>query len=241
MRYNGVDLNTLHRAISRGHEYPPGMPRRSLNAIEGANGDIITGLTAVQEEYVVSVNIAARSYREAMEARDRLAEWACSSGKQTAKLEPTHAPGRAYDAIVKDIGRIEKKFGTVDVVFALPDGGVMYETTQRKAAGTNNLKLVVGGTAATQPESVALKAVSAAEGLSLKLNGKQWVKISGEISEGDTVEIRPKTGAVLVNSLHQESRISYTGTDFDMEMEPGKNEVSAEGAEIVVRWHNRWR
>lgn len=241
MRFNGVDLNAIHPAIGRSHEFPPGMPRRSIATVAGSTGETVVNVTASQEEYTVRVNIAGRSYQEAMEARDRLAEWACSSGKTTARLEPTHARGRAYDAIFKSCSKIEKRFGTVDVVFMLPDGGVQYETTERHAAGADSVAMAIGGTAATYPDVISLTMNEEAEEINLTLDGAPYVKLSGGFDAGDVVEIRPRTDAVLVNGEHDESRIDFTGTFSDTDLLPGRHELAAQNAQITARWHNRWR
>lgn len=241
MRFNGAELMTVHPAISRSKEFPPGLAKRDITTFETSNGEIVADVTRAQDEYTVRVNIAARSYTEAMQARDRLAAWAAGSGRQAAWLEPTHAPGRAYKAIVKSVGRIEQRFGTVDVVFMLPDP-VMYETMLQSHQATNKeLVFQVAGSAAIQPE-IGFTASSAAEGLKITHNGTNLFSIDGEISAGDEVWIALESGAVTVNGEHAEDRTVYTETDFDAEFEPGRHvlEASAEGT-LRARWRNAWQ
>ena len=240
MRFNGVDLNTIHTAISRSHEFPPGMPRRSIATVDGSAGETVVSVTASQEEYMVRVNIAGRSYQEAMEARDRLAAWAMSSGRSTAQLEPTHARGRAYNAIFKSCSKLEKRFGTVDVVFMLPDGGVQHETTERHVTGAGSVAMAAGGTAATWPDVLSLTMTDAAEEIAITLDGAPYVQLGGEFAAGDVVEIRPRSDAVMVNGEHAENRIVCTGTFTDRDILPGKHELAAQNAQITARWHNRW-
>lgn len=241
MRFNGVDLMKVHPAISRAQEFPPGMAKRENAMVETSKRSIVAGVNYVQDEYTVRVNIAARSYQEAMQARDRLAAWAAGGGMQAAWLEPTHAHGRAYRAIVKSVGRIEKRFGTVDVVFTLTDP-VQYETMLQSHQATNN-KLVfqVAGSAPVEPE-ISFTASEAAEGLKITHNGNVMISIAGEIAAGDVIEITLETGALLINGEHAESRTVYTETDFDEEFEPGRHELEAScGGTLRARWRNAWQ
>lgn len=241
MRFNGIDLNKVHPAISRAQEFPPGMAKREISTLETTNRDIVADVHMAPDEYAVRVNIAARSYAEAMQAREKLAAWASSSGKGTASLEPTHAEGRAYKAIVKSIGRIEKRFGTVDVIFMLADP-LQYETLLRSALATSNaLVFNVGGSAEIEPE-ISFTATENTDGLKITHNGAPLISMGGAIAAGDTVEIVLETGAVLVNGEHEESRIVYTETDFDAAFMPGRHELTAscEGT-LIVRWRNAWQ
>lgn len=241
MRFNGIDLNKVHPAVSRAQEFPPGMAKREISTLETTNREIVTDVHTAQDEYTVRVNIAARTYQEAMQARERLAAWASSSGKQTAWLEPTHAHGRAYKAIVKNIGRIEKRFGTVDVVFMLPDPVLYDSMVQSHQATDRMLVFMAAGSAIIQPE-ISFKASEEAEGLRITHNGKTIIAVSGRINTGDTVDVVLETGALLINGTHAESRFIYTECDLDDEFAKGRHEmtVSARGT-LKARWRNGWQ
>lgn len=241
MRFNGVDLMTVHPAISRSQEFPPGMAKRNITTVETSRREIVAGVSMAQDEYTVRVNIAGRTYAEAMQAREKLAAWAASSGKQTAWLEPTHAHGRAYRAIVKSVGRIEKRFGTVDVTFLLADP-VQYETMLQSHQATNSVLVFhVSGSADIEPE-ISFTASEAAESLKIMHNGAPLISMDGAIAAGDTVEIALETGALTVNGEHAENRIVYTETDFDAEFEPGRHELTAScGGTLKARWRNAWQ
>lgn len=241
MRFNGIDLNKVHPAISRAQEFPPGMAKREISTLETTNRDIVADVHMAADEYTVRVNIAARSYAEAMQAREKLAAWASSSGKQTAWLEPTHAHGRAYRAIVKSIGRIEKRFGTVDVVFSLPDP-VMYDSMVQSHQATDRvLVFMAAGSAVIQPE-IVFTASEAADGLRITHNGKTIIAVSGEIARGDTVDVVLETGAMLINGEHAESRFIAMECDLDDEFAKGRHEMTASAnGTLRVRWRNGWQ
>lgn len=243
MRFNGKDIRHVHRAISIAKEIPPGMPNREIATIETARGDEVSAVDVLQDTYRVRVNIAARSLEEAWRVRELLAEWAMSSGKQTAELEPTRAPGKAYDAIVKSISRPEFVFGfaTVDVDFLLPRP-VMHEMIEKTANGnsTNEITFRVGGSVSVQP-AFSIVANAAANGLTLSMDGKQFLKLNRRIKAGETVEVLLKTSAVLVNGEHAEEDIVYTETDMDVELEPGAHKLqSSVAGALKARWRNEW-
>lgn len=243
MRFNGKDIRHVHRAISIAKEIPPGMPNREITTIETARGDEVSAVDVMQDTYRVRVNIAARSLEEAWRVRELLAEWAMSSGKQTAELEPTRAPGKAYDAIIKSISRPEFVFGfaTVDVDFLLPRP-VMHEMIEKTASGTGTKEITfrVGGSVSVQPAfSVVLS--EAANGLTMTVDGKTFLQLKGRYSAGDEVDVLISTSAVMVNGEHAEGNIVYTGTDMDIELAPGPHRFGSSAAGTLrARWRNEW-
>lgn len=241
MRFNGKDLLEVHEAVSRAIEVPPGMAARDIATAEGADGEIVVGLTAARDEYVVRVNIAARTYEEAFEARLQLAAWAGSSGRQTARLEPTHAPGKAYDAIVKSIGKLEKRFTTVDVVFLLPKPHLYDITPQIRTASGTELGVLVGGSAAVQPLLKWTPATSAANPRIL-LDGETIFGLKDTLSAGQELAWDMETGKLTVAGNEAGSRLLFTVTNPDAELAPGRHTLSVSTAgNIEARWHTRWQ
>lgn len=240
MRFNGADLRTVHPAISRSQEFPPGMAKQNITTVETSAGSVITAVEDAQDEYTVRVNIAGRTYREAMEARERLAAWAASSGKAPALLEPTHRPGKAYNAIVKSIGRIEQRFGTVDVVFLLIDGKEMDAMLSSAQATNKELVFQTAGSAETQVE-VRFTVAKAAEGLRISHNGKSMIALRDAFAAGDLVRVVLETGEVTVNGELAGHRVIYTESDFDTAFTPGRHVLNADAeGTLEARWHNKW-
>lgn len=243
MRFNGKDLMHVHRAISIAKEIPPGMPARDITTIETSRGDEVTNVAIIQDVFKVRVNIACRAAEEAWRVRELLAEWAASSGDETAELEPTRTPGKAYTAIVKSVSRPEFQFGfaTVDVEFLLPRP-VMHEMIQKTASKTSatEMSIMIGGTASVQP-SFTFEPDAAASGVSLSMDGEIFFRTKTRLKAGDELTVELKTGAVTVNGEHAESEIVYTDTDFDIELKPGAHTLSASAAGTLrARWRNEW-
>ena len=240
MRFNGRDPTMIHPCISVSKEIYPSMPAREIVTVETGSGELFAHVNMQQDEAIIRINIAARTYDEAAEARLALAEWAGSSQNQTAELEPTHMPGKAYSAILKRIQAIENRFTTADVVFLMPRP-VLHDVARRTATGSGKeMTFRIGGTAAVQPV-FALTLTGAAEGLQMNVDGIVFFAIGGSLSAGDAVEYNLQTGSTTINGARAESRILYAEIEPDIELLPGKHtlNVSAEGS-MQVRWHNEW-
>lgn len=240
MRYNGRDPCTLHRALSRAKEILPSYPALDIETIDTSAGSLLAHVSIVQDTYTLRMNVAAATYAEAMEARTALAEWAGSSRKQLALLEPTHMPGKAYNAIVKSISRLETRFGTVDVVFQLPRP-VLYDVIQRSVTAEGTEAIVrISGSTGTQAR-LSIKLAEDAEDLVISADGYALFAIGGAISAGQTVETDMQTGAVLIDGEHAENRLIYTDMDPDVELLPGRHTITASASgTITARWHDQW-
>ena len=137
MRFNGVDVRDIHPRISISKEIPPGCPERTVETVQGWDGETFAAVRTEQGEYLARINIACRTRDDAWEARSRLARWAASSGDGVGELEPTHWPGKAYEAVLGSISAPEFTFGfaTVDVTFILPRP-YAHDTYISRASGT---------------------------------------------------------------------------------------------------------
>lgn len=240
MRFNGRDPTEMHPCISISKEIPPSMPARDVVTVQTGSGELVAHVNMQQDEAIIRINIAGRTYDEAMEARLKLAEWAGSSHNQTAELELTHMPGKAYTAILKRIPPIESRFTTVDVVFLLPRP-TLHDIAQHRATGSGTeMTFRIGGTASTQPIFAATMK-NAAEGLRMTVDGAAFFAIGGSLNAGQTVEYNMQTGATTIDGAHAENRILYADIVPDIELLPGKHtlKVSAESS-MTVRWQNEW-
>lgn len=240
MRFNGRDPTEIHPCISISKEIPPSMPAREIATVETGSGELVAHVNIQQDEAVIRINIAGRTYDEAMEARLKLAEWAASSHNRTAELELTHLPGKAYTAILKRISAIENRFTTADVVFLLPRP-VLHDVAERRATGSGTeMTFRTGGTASTQPV-FAVTLTGAAEGLNMMVDGVLFFAIGGGLAAGQKVEYNLRTGSATIDGVHAENRILYADIDPDIELLPGKHtlNVSAAGS-LQARWRDEW-
>lgn len=241
MRFNGIDIKSVHHAISIKKEIPPGMPARDLRTIARERGELLTGVETKQDEYLLQVNVAGKNKLMAWEVRKLLAAWATSSGNQTARLEPTHWPGVAYDAIAKSIEppKFTFGFGVIEVAFALPEP-VAYELIPSIARGSAGAVMDIGGSWKAEPV-VTFTAGAAASGLKLQLNGARFLAVKGDIAAGDVIVADVKEGGLTINGKHAEERIIYTDTDWLADFGPGVKKLTSSAAGTVeARWNNRW-
>ena len=239
MKFNGVDPNNIHSAVSVSKEMYPSAPAMHMATVSTDQGELVAHVSVEADEATIRLNVAARSYEEAAEARLKIAKWANSNGK-VAELLPTHMPGKAYGAILKSIGGMENRFGTVDVVFTLPRP-VLYETMKRSASGTGeSVRFTTGGTATVMPVYTA-KPMQDAENFALMVDGVTVLAIAGTVTAGQTIEYNTQTGALTIDGEHAESRMRYADMEPDVELLPGVHTLAASvPASLTARWQNQW-
>lgn len=241
MRFNGVDIRDVHRAVSVEKEIPPGMPEMTIETAQGWDGETFVGRTMGRGSYVVRVNIACRQREEAWRVRALLAQWAMSSGNATAALEPTHWPGVAYDAVAGSISEPEfaRGFGKVVITFILPRP-VAHDVAESRASGSGSVSMLVRGSMPCRPVIRQVLA-SGRSGLALTLDGKAFFTVRGQLNAGQTVEIDTGRAALTVDGVHAEERVSVTGTVWRPGFTPGVHTLgSSDGGTLEARWHSEW-
>lgn len=247
MRYNGIDPRTLHAGISISKEIPPGAPSSQLETLTGSTGEIVAGRTLKQAEYIVRVNIAARTRKEAWDIRAMLAAWAMSASEETFQLEPTHWPGRAYDAIFKEITPPEFVFGfaVVDVIFAIPRP-IALGTDERTASGETAAQMAVTGTSYIHPHiTVTIGDAYRAE---IAVDGTVYAAVVYPFSAGDVLMVSTSPPSVMIisgsSAIAAERYVDYTVTDFDAlceKLTPGNHELScAQGSGLSAAWREEY-
>lgn len=242
MRFNGIEIRNVHPAVSVNKEIPPGMADRDVITTGGTDGEIVCGVMIRQGEYIVRTNIAGRSREEAWAVRELLAAWATSSGDETGMLEPTPRPGRAYDAIVKSISAPEfkKGFAEVDIVFLLPRP-IAYDTAISLASGQGSAVLGIAGSAPSRPTIRQTMAQAHAGGLTITVDGKAALTITGSLMAGDWIEADFAAGTLIVNGQNALSRLDYTTANWRPGFTRGRHTVQTEdGGEMTAKWRNEW-
>lgn len=247
MRYNGIDPRTLHRGISIAKEIPPGAPTSQLETLTGASGEIITGRTIKQGEYIVRINIAGRTREEAWAIRAKLASWARSADDTTHELEPTRWPGVAYDAIFKEITAPEFVFGfaVVDVIFAIPRP-IAHAIQDSTATGGAEIALSVMGTSYVRPEFTLTMA--GGYPAQITVDSTVYAAVSYPFQAGDVLTIRTDPPKVIIatdSSVLQGDRyVDYEETDLDAlsrALTPGSHSVAcAQASRIAARWKEEY-
>ena len=241
MRFNGVDIRDVHRAVSVEKEIPPGMPEMTIETAQGWDGETFVGRTMGRGSYVVRVNIACREREEAWRVRALLVAWAMSSGNATAELEPTYWPGVAYDAVAGSISDPEfvRGFGKVTVTFILPRP-VAHDVAESRVSGNGSVSMLVCGSMPCRPVIRQVLAVESSE-LVLTLDGKAFFTVSGSFNAGQVVEIDTGRAALIVDGAHAEERVSVTDTVWRPGFVPGLHTLSSsDTGTLEARWRNEW-
>lgn len=243
MIFNGVELRTVHRALSVEKEIPPGAAGRAQETIETADGGIIADERLDAGEYTVRVNIAGRSREEGWAARELLAAWAGSArGTATAELVPTHRPSRCYDARLKSISDPEfvRGFGKVEVRFLLPRP-LARDRAKSLSSGAGSLRARIGGSYVCRP--ILRQTMTAnRDGLVWTMDGVPILTLKGALNAGQTVIMDTATESLTIDGAHAEARINVSGTLWRPGYWPGLHEIaSTDGGEMEMRWHNEWQ
>ena len=241
MRFNGVDVRELHPRISVSKEIPTGYPERSIETVSGWDGETFAAVRTGRGEYQARINIACRSIDDAWEARARLAQWAKGSGDGVGELEPTHWPGKAYEAVLESISPPEFHFGfaEVDVVFTLPRP-YAHDTYISRAIGSGRAEMAVGGNGTVSP-TIQQTIQTARTGLHWTMDGGDLLTLTGELAEGAVVEMDTQTGSLTIDGLHAESLIDYTASRWRPGFTPGVHQLASnDGGQLVASWRNEW-
>ena len=241
MRFNGVDIRDVHRAVSVEKEIPPGMPTRTVETYSGWDGETLAGVTMSRGTYTVRANIACRRPEDGWQVRALLAAWAMSSGNSTAELEPSYWPGMAYDAVAEKISAPEffKGFARVEISFALPRP-VAHETALSIASGNGSASLLVGGSLPCRP-ILRQTVMGSANGLAWSLDGVAFFTVNGVFGAGQVVEADLAKAFLTVDGAHAESRINLTATNWRPGFAPGPHTLTSSNAgTLEARWQNEW-
>lgn len=241
MKFNGIDIRSVHPALSVNKEIPPGMAKREVVTVRGNSGETLAGVAQERDEYTVRVNIAGRSREEAWRVRALLAAWAASSGESTAPLEPTHWSGKEYDAILESISPPEFTLGfaTVDVVFALPHP-YAHDANTSGVKGAGEVTLQVGGTSRATP-MIRQKMAQDAEKLVWTLDGAAFMRLDGAITAGAVVEADFEAGSLTIDGEHKEPMINFDDTTWQPRFTPGRHTLaSTDAGQIEARWRSEW-
>lgn len=240
MRYNGVELTSIHPRLSVSKEIRPGMPARDVLTAKGLDGESVMGTRIKQGEFVLRVNVAGRSINEAWEAWAALTAWAMSAGNRPAPLEMTHWPGKAYDAIISEMDEPEFTFGfgVAELRFVLPRP-IAYDLMQSQAGGAGKATLHIGGTSFARP-AVEVTANADMDGMTMALDDKPFFVLRGAIGAGQKAVVDFKTGTVTLDGAPAEMMVDYTVSRWEPGFTPGMHVITVPDSTLTVRWHNEW-
>lgn len=240
MRYNGVDIKTLGRSLSIAKGTLP-QRSRSVETLETNTGILIGHVGEETGSYMLDVNIAGRTQQEAGESWLRLCSWAKGGGGVHA-LEVDELPLKAFDAIFEGISepQLANGRGQCRIMWTL-ETPHPYSVIGKSAKGTaGTVTAIIGGTAETCP-LYEIKLSSGKGTLSISVDGATVFWMEKSMAKGATIKIDPAREAVEVDGDDATADVDWMVTDWTHMLAPGKRTISAGGgAELTVRWHDRW-
>ena len=240
MIYNGVDLRSVHPALSINQEIMPGSAPRNVTTVAGLDGERFVSVSLKQDEYKVVVNIGCHDRQQAREVRELLAAWACSSDKP-AQLIPTYWPQRHYMGVCKEISPPEYKrgFATVTVSFALPSA-IAVDNLLSTASGDTSCSIGLTGSAPARP-ILTLKLRAASAAVSLAVDGQERMRLIGPYAAGDTIKIDYAQRLVQHNGTNALTHIDYQRSRWRGCFPHGRHTIAADVAcDMRVEWRDEW-
>lgn len=242
MQYNGVDPDTIHRAVKRGREYPPELVR-DIRTIETTTGVLVAYTKGENSPYRADINIAAKSLMEAEEAMEAVRAWAMGGGG-VHELAPTYCPGLVYDAIFEGVTPPTKwegnGFGVCQVRWMLTNPHKRSSVQSRTNTTGTSLSLWVPGTEPTDME-IEVTPQAAASTLTLKLDGETFFVRNASTAAGKTIKIVMERGEVTLDGAAAEAETDWMQTDYDRQLTHGRHTLTcSQAARIAVRWYDRW-
>lgn len=240
MRYNGVDFRTLGRTLSIAKGMLP-QRSRNIEMLETNTGITIGYAGDEADTYMLDVNINGRTPQEAAEAWLRLCAWARGTGGVQA-LEVDELPLKAFDAIFEGVGepQLTNGRGQCRIMWTLTNPHP-YSVIGKSAKSTaGSITAMIGGTAETYP-TYEIKLTAGKETLAIKVDGLEVLRLNKSMNAGTVVKIDPARELVTVGGADAAGAIDWMVTDWTHAMTPGKRTISVgSGAELTVRWHERW-
>lgn len=243
MIYNGVDLHSVHPALSIEKEIPPGSAARKLTTIPGQDGERFVSAALAQDEYRVRVNIACHTKRDAWAVRALLAAWACSS-ERPAPLIPTHWPQVHYMAICKEVSPPEFIFGfaTVTVSFALLRA-VAVDNHVSAASGQRECGMSYTGSQPARPR-IIVQLAAAAGAVTLYLDKQRFFRLlpAEPYAAGTTITIDLQERTVEVDGQPAMTDVSWAESTWRPGIRTGRHTISTDvQATLRAEWRNEWQ
>ena len=244
MIFNGVDLYSVHPALSIEKEIPPGMAACRITTITGDDGERYAGTAITQDEYRVRVNIGAHTRREAWEARAALAAWACSS-ERPAPLIPTHWPQVHYMAICKDVSPPEyvRGFATVTVSFALLRP-VAVDNHITAAQGEKSCTVSYTGSRPARPRiTLTLAGGAGLPQVDLLLDGTRFFRLrpADTYAPGTVIVVDLEERTVHVNGAPALTDVSWAHSTWRPDIRQGRHTISTDApATVRAEWRCEW-
>lgn len=241
MIFNGIDPRMLHPSISIRREIPPGTAKRRILTVSGTDGEIVSEVIVEAGEYIVQVNIAGRTPGEGWAMREKIAAWAASSGKRTAKLTPTHRPDRFYEAILSGIGdpQFMRGFATLDVTFFVPRP-IALSANASMAGGTGKMTPRIGGSAPARP-TIAQTLEADTDALMWTMNGRKILTVRGRLAAGTKIQMDTARESLTADGENILPMIDPQNSEWRPGYAPGRHEIaSSDGGAMEMRWRDEW-
>lgn len=241
LRYNGVDLATIHKAVSLSSAGPGGWSR-DIRRIETGQGGLVAYARDEGATYHAVVNISARTVDEGKEALQAVRSWARGTGGM-GEIDPHGEDGYAYDGMLLSVEEPDWQhgFGTVRVEWLLdsPHRRSVQESRATTAAATE-LCFRVSGTAAAYA-TFEVSPVTDQATLTVQLDGRPLVLRNQKTTGGRVLVIDTQHEKLTIGTTDVTAQTDWSQTSYDHPLERGEHVLTCSAeARLTARWHDRW-
>lgn len=243
MRFNGFDPRTVSPKCFVSHEVIGAVPPREIRTVQTASGSLVAGVDLQEREIRLFLNFAGSSHENANLMASRIASVFCTD--TPGEYEPTHMPGRAFSAILREAGEMEWRwgFGTVEYIFVAPRpfSHSLAETVVQ-TSGTD-IRIEPRGDVPARPVLKHTLAESA-EALTFSLDGSVFFRLrdpSGNaLPAGLVATVDFENRKVQINNNTLMTYVDYTASSWHPPILGGTRIVCSDAGATEARWRDEW-
>lgn len=243
MRFNGLDPRTVSPKCFVSHEVIGAIPQREVRTVQTGSGSLVAGVDLMKREIHLFLNFAGASHENANLMASKIASFFCTD--TPGEYEPTHMPGRAFSAILREAGDMEWRwgFGTVEYTFIAPRpfSHSLAETVVDLTGHV--IRIEPRGDVPARP--VLTHTMSeAASSLIYSIGGNDFFKLrdpSGNaIQAGTTIAVDFEQRRVRVNGTTDMTYVDYTASDWHPQIVGGTRIYCSDAGMTEARWRDEW-
>lgn len=243
MRFNGFNPRDISPKCFVSHEVIQAIPPRELRLVQTSNGPIVAGADLTEREIHLFLNFAGRSHEHANEMASRVASIFCTD--EPKEYEPSHMPGRAFSAILREAGDMEWRwgFGTVEYTFIAPRP--FSHSIAETVLNFNGFVIRVEprGDIPARP-IIKHKMNAAAAALTYSIGGNVFFRLrdpsGNDIPSGAVLTIDFENRKVTLNGNTMMTYVDYTASDWHPPILGGTRIYCIDAGETEVRWRDEW-
>lgn len=242
MKFNGINPRDISPRISIEREIVGSIPPRSLQMLSLNGGAGYVGMTYEPRPFTARINIGAWTRPGCWELAQRLSDWACTD--EPCELEPTHAPGRAFTAILDSASDLQnvRGFAVIDYHFTIPRP-FYHSIVENVVVMPGGGRIHFRGNVPAQL-SITHRMAKAAQALTISHNGTPFVRLrrqDGEnIPAGVTLRVDMANKLIQYNGEADQDLVDYTAMNWRQRICGAADISVSDEGHTEIRWRDEW-